>query len=485
MSATSPPPSGGSSSAQPTSLLKIKPSPSASSPPAAISPSTPSSFTSKEWIVPPRPKPGRKPATDTPPTKRKAQNRAAQRAFRERRAARVGELEEQIQQIEDQDSRQIEVLRDNIQGLQRDLQTYMEKCRALQSMVEFEKGEKEKFALKLQKMSDAGTTEAVPITRRQPVDAHADPSSKTTPNELALGTASIGCGQCSLDSTCQCLEEVMNGANAIAGLSQDHASNSASSSDAMATSHRNVKAEPSDDNEHEIDFTTYNASKPQTIQDDDVNMSSPDASTPINDPCGFCSDGTPCVCAQMAAEDQQSIAQNPNVPSSRATANPTNTNESFSISLPRNPLRQQTSQQFTPPPSDGDVTNPCANGPGTCTQCLSDPASTLFCKSLAASRAQSSANSTCCGKRANCNGGNAHAPNAPNAPSPLRLSCADTYTTLSRHGGYQQASKDIGSWMPKLAVESTTTDGRHPMEIEAATVMSLLSEFDRRFPAAK
>ncbi|KAL9620906.1 MAG: hypothetical protein Q9160_004559 [Pyrenula sp. 1 TL-2023] len=485
MSAASPPSSGSPCPAQPTSLLKIKPSLSASSPPAATSPSTPSSFTSKEWIVPPRPKPGRKPATDTPPTKRKAQNRAAQRAFRERRAARVGELEEQIQQIEDQDHRQIEVLKDSMQRLQRDLQTYMEKCRVLQSMVEFEKGEKEKLAQKLQKLSNTGSTEAVPITRQQPVDAQVNSSSETSPNELAVGNAPIGCGNCSLDSTCQCLEEVINGANAIAGLSQNHATNPPGSSDTIAASSSSIKAEPGDNTELEIDFTTYNGDKPQIIQDDDVDMSSPDASTPINDPCGFCSDGTPCVCAQMAAEDQQSIAQNSNIPSSRATANTASSNESLLTSLTPHPLRQQTSQQFTPPPSDGDVTNPCANGPGTCAQCLSDPASTLFCKSLAASRAQSSANSTCCGKRGDCvraHGGNAH---APNVPSPLRLSCADTYTTLSRHEGYQQASKDIGSWMPKLAAESTTTDGRHPMEIEAATVMSLLSEFDRRFPAAK
>ncbi|KAK9469617.1 hypothetical protein V1512DRAFT_256666 [Lipomyces arxii] len=56
--------------------------------------------TSKEWVLPPRPKPGRKPSTETPPTKRKAQNRAAQRAFRERRAARVVELEERLQELE-------------------------------------------------------------------------------------------------------------------------------------------------------------------------------------------------------------------------------------------------------------------------------------------------------------------------------------------------------------------------------------------------
>lgn len=44
--------------------------------------------TSKKWVLPPRPKPGRKPSADAPAAvKRKAQNRAAQKAYRERRAA--------------------------------------------------------------------------------------------------------------------------------------------------------------------------------------------------------------------------------------------------------------------------------------------------------------------------------------------------------------------------------------------------------------
>lgn len=56
--------------------------------------------TSKDWVLPPRPKPGRKPAVDTPVSKRKAQNRAAQRAFRERRANRVQELEQKLSEVE-------------------------------------------------------------------------------------------------------------------------------------------------------------------------------------------------------------------------------------------------------------------------------------------------------------------------------------------------------------------------------------------------
>ena len=72
--------------------------------PAETSPDTPISNPKKavdqdalpkKWNIPPRPKPGRKPSTNMPPSKRKAQNRDAQRAFRERRAAREDELKEE------------------------------------------------------------------------------------------------------------------------------------------------------------------------------------------------------------------------------------------------------------------------------------------------------------------------------------------------------------------------------------------------------
>ncbi|KAH3675743.1 hypothetical protein WICMUC_002535 [Wickerhamomyces mucosus] len=80
----------------------IAPSPVATTPCNNIKPATSVTkiITSKEWVLPPRPKPGRKPSADTPATKRKAQNRAAQRAFRERRATRVQELEEKLMEIQ-------------------------------------------------------------------------------------------------------------------------------------------------------------------------------------------------------------------------------------------------------------------------------------------------------------------------------------------------------------------------------------------------
>lgn len=51
---------------------------------------------SKNYVVPPRPKPGRKPSADTPPSKRKMQNRESQRLYRERKATAVKELESQL-----------------------------------------------------------------------------------------------------------------------------------------------------------------------------------------------------------------------------------------------------------------------------------------------------------------------------------------------------------------------------------------------------
>lgn len=76
-------------------------------PPITVKPVQPGALSSvtqiitlKEWVLPPRPKPGRKPSVDTPALKRKAQNRAAQRAFRERRATRVQELEQKLLEVE-------------------------------------------------------------------------------------------------------------------------------------------------------------------------------------------------------------------------------------------------------------------------------------------------------------------------------------------------------------------------------------------------
>ncbi|KAJ9661558.1 hypothetical protein H2198_001938 [Neophaeococcomyces mojaviensis] len=460
-SATTPVPTAVVSNVQRTPSLCMKPVPATSaSSPDAFSP--PMSLTSKEWVVPPRPKPGRKPATDTPPTKRKAQNRAAQRAFRERRAARVGELEEQLKEIEEQNEQEQDALRSNISELentlercQSDLSSYIAKCQKLEA-------ELAQAHEQLTKQTTPQPTSAVHI-------------------HSAEDSGTIGCGNCTLDTHCQCIDDVVKGmAGDMDPVIPDRPS------PPTASAHKRIKLEPADRNSMEIDFTAqYSRPAAGPIRTH--------TSASMADPCGFCQDGTPCICAEMMAEQERQNATRPNSPAVN------------------NRLGQRQLAQFTPPPSEGDVANTgvpamlvCASAPGTCAQCRADPNSTLFCKSLAASREKVGAPSGCCGGQSasgSCCQSSVPLPPrttrsraaanmsmrlpAPNTRNPVTLSCADAYTALSRHSGYEQASNDMASWMPKLHASPASTEGRPAMEIDAANVMAVLKDFDRRFGANK
>ncbi|KAH3918907.1 hypothetical protein HBI56_097280 [Parastagonospora nodorum] len=72
-------------------------------------------------------KPGRKPLTSEPTTKRKAQNRAAQRAFRERKEKHLKDLETKVQELEkasDAANHENGLLRGQVQRLQMELREY-------------------------------------------------------------------------------------------------------------------------------------------------------------------------------------------------------------------------------------------------------------------------------------------------------------------------------------------------------------------------
>ncbi|EAW14711.1 bZIP transcription factor HapX [Aspergillus clavatus NRRL 1] len=467
----------------------------------AVSPSpgpgTPGSITTKEWVIPPRPKPGRKPATDTPPTKRKAQNRAAQRAFRERRAARVNELEDQIKKIEDEHDIHIAAFKEQIGNLSCEVEQcrsemtwWRDRCHTLEKEVSVERSAKEalvkEFRLSLSD-KNAASSDAVPFPRATssrpendgvPANnaSHDDGHHSDNREEVPLG-----CNDCST-SHCQCIEDAF----AMPGvLAQEESRRPGSTKPGRLEPE--IKPDPE---EMEIDFTARFATmKPQDHSPTSV-------SSPAVDPCGFCQDGTPCICAEMAAQQEENERRN--------------TFENNRLA----PI--QNMSQFTPPPSDGDVrsemtlpslsqaTNPCANGPGTCAQCLADPRSTLFCKTLAASRSASGTPSGCCGGKGAGGGccqsrssnpsrsgstGNANSIPGPSTTPSLTLSCADAFTTLSRHPSFTRATDDISNWLPKLHTLPNPRDiplsdrgtPRAAMEVEAASVMGVLRYFDRRF----
>ncbi|CAB4377682.1 PAP1-domain-containing protein [Rhizophagus irregularis] len=83
---------------------------------------TGSDVQSEQSTEPQKKKPGRKPLTNTPSSKRKAQNRAAQRAFRERKERYVKELENKIKELESvsaksaQENQQLKTLVEQLQA---------------------------------------------------------------------------------------------------------------------------------------------------------------------------------------------------------------------------------------------------------------------------------------------------------------------------------------------------------------------------------
>lgn len=467
MSAISPASSAASPSVAAPSLAPAM----QSSPSVAMSP-TPGlagSVTTREWVIPPRPKPGRKPATDTPPTKRKAQNRAAQRAFRERRAARVGELEDQMKQVEDEfDARELELknqvstLSTDLEQCQTEVSWWKKRCHSLEKDVARQRSEKE--ALQKQGAASSSMPDSVPINlrRKNRSQAATETQSSHQDNEPAQ------CGTCSA-SHCQCIEDVIQISNLIEKPSAKN--DAAPQSQEPAIKH--------DPDAMEIDFTSrFSTARTSAVADSRA------TSTPPAERCGFCTDGTVCLCAEMADHSREE-------------------------NLERNRLApMQNYSAFTPPPSDGDVrdvtlppinqaTNPCANGPGTCAQCQADPRSTLFCKTLAASRAAEGLATGCCGGKGADGGCCQSRPSSRVVPSraasPLTLTCADAFTTLSRHPKFSQASDELTSWLPKLHTlpkprepslgdaMSPSITGRPALEVEAASVMGVLRHFDRRF----
>ncbi|KAL9003940.1 MAG: hypothetical protein Q9188_003211 [Gyalolechia gomerana] len=462
------------SAASPPVLAPLTPSTAnKSSAPNPTALPSPSIFTHKEWVIPPRPKPGRKPAADTPPTKRKAQNRQAQRAFRERRAARVGELEEQMKKMEEEDAREQADLRTQLRQLEADLQSYnqlllpwRQRMQELDATIAKERKLREdaEAEVSILRYGQKHGTEVVPLPSRrpshqQPLPAPDHPTSNTQPPD-AYQDVPLGCGKCSRDTRCECIEQAFD--------SHDIATNRTEAPTkrphSPPTDEENKRFRQDTNQEsanNEIDFTfRFSTKKPPNLTTSASSASLPTAG-PNPDPCGFCQDDTPCICAEMALEAIKSEAP------------PTAENLKINSSTP---------------------SNPCINGPGTCAQCLSNANSTLFCKSLAATRpgyrpnqsftpeimAENTNEELPLTPSSNTDCPTSEADKSNLAVTGPTLTCADAYETLSRHPAFEQASQELSTWMPQLATVPGDKE-RTAFEVEAASVMGVLRFFDRRF----
>ncbi|KAI1871608.1 hypothetical protein JX265_005594 [Neoarthrinium moseri] len=557
-----------SAASSPGSALQISPGSGASTPtsstpqlamkPAANGPvtiatmaSTPgpqcqpakNSITSKEWVIPPRPKPGRKPATDTPPTKRKAQNRAAQRAFRERRAARVGELEELLDEQRQEHERVERDLHEHIQGMDTEVHNLRDRCSALEGLLDKERAERGRVANELEAMrrrlrdeqaSASARNNSLPglhaalsqhhtprssiasthsghrnsafaisqlispsnpsdsSSDRRPHDAGCggcDPNGPCVCVDEVLSTAShvVDCGNCSLGTRCECLEAALNpSTNTEPDLKRRPSS--------ISPLEPEEKRHKPSHSENEIDFTAMFSKKGASAVATIPEPLPPPIAIPPRDSCGFCTEGTYCMCAEAAAAaaaESQSLApmgsqvQTPPPSDGDVGPPPMEFTSTGAVKLPR------LSSLNRPAPSrSSNKSGGCGpNGPGTCAQCLADPKSGLFCRSLAANFEKqggtSKAGGGCCGGSAG--GGCCKSkPSVTSGPS-VGLSCADAYKTISSHRNFERAADDISSWLPKLRAVprpqevGESSSRRPPIEVETASIMSVLKGFDVRF----
>ncbi|KAH8177096.1 minimal binding motif of hap4 for binding to hap2/3/5 domain-containing protein [Sarocladium implicatum] len=529
------------------------------------------SMTTKEWVIPPRPKPGRKPATDTPPTKRKAQNRAAQRAFRERRAARVGELEEQLDQQKAENDQREATYKDTIRDLELEVQSFRSRCLLLENMLEKERRERiqtettletlrrqadERPALRTVTLPEPSQTSLHNNGQQHPATQYrtsrqnsSSTTSRSGSNTLPPITNTAGgvgpqgyfdtetsltCGNCEVSGRCACVEEVLNAGCGKCGSGgscqcMDEASTimnrgadlkrSASPTGVPAIQKR-PRSNPDDaDSPVEVDFTNMfqrrqiiEVSQPSHFEPSHPISGPPSLDNPfLKDDCGFCKDGTYCVCADtaMATPAMTPVDTLPPINSQTQTPPPS---EADVVSQPlimemtaegavKLPKRTNAKKLVALAQTQAPAARGCGSGaPGTCDQCRADPKSGLFCRLMAANfgKGEGGAGGCCGGKGVDggcCKNKPASTPSSalvkekitlPSLPS-LGLSCAEAYQTLASHRNFERAADDIGSWLPKL---KTTTGGSSralvpakggrmgPIEVEAASIMSVLKDFD-------
>lgn len=279
--------------------------------------------------------------------------------------------------------------------------------------------------------------------------------------------------------------------------------------------------------EMEVDFTKVYAKekapelvavvapKQPVVPPIEVTLTHSNATTPV-DPCGFCSDGTPCLCAETAEQEVLSMADLNTLPP-LVGMNHNNTSNNSSSTVPLSLNRNDNASKLIKLPalshdSSGTITpkSGCTGKPGTCKQCQADPMSTLFCTTLAnqISTTKPTAKSAgkpggCCGGSKSGNGGcckdkavsaslakpqlqqfqqqllqNQQQQNISASPgNPTQfpsagtfIPCSAAYQTLSRHKDFRRV--DLGTLVGKLHTRG--------MQVEVSSVANVLRELDRR-----
>ena len=311
------------------------------------------------WTVPKRVKPGRKPATDNPPTKRKAQNRAAQRAYRERKAARIDTLEDEKQQIRDEfkqlesryQNKIIQAVQNVRVGLEKDVAYWKDKAERLERMLEMECQDRVSA-----QTSASGNYQGVDMMSPTSTLPLTPTSNGATSNAQDVDP----CLRCGEDGRCPCLEKytaVANDENA------DNTGKIRGVEDAWSILQAtDMPGDRPMETFIPVDFTHYNTVEKSKRVEANVKGAQ-------EENCGFCANDGICICKSELAKDMERKEEKASDRNSLMSTNIKPT------SLAAARTRQRSKMNLSPKMS-----------PGTCKDCQSNPQQKKICQKLARER---------------------------------------------------------------------------------------------------
>jgi hypothetical protein len=285
--------------------------------------------TRQNYVVPPRPKPGRKPATDEPASKRKAQNRESQRAFRARKAAKVSELQAQVDTTEQKHRRE---LTDKIAELsQRDTQLRELKAILAQVQAAEQRAAQERDYWKERANHEQGQNQVLLQqlkARGGSISAYAgapffpaafpfsrqdSPARESISSFTSYGTPKaldIGCGNCKANGECPCMEEMAKISTptttfipAIPLVQPIPRTNRSPMKGLQG------QTPPNDYADREIDFTAQFASKRPRL-DTRPSIAFLTQTSESDSRCGFCTDESNCLCKDESLRNLQEVQRN-------------------------------------------------------------------------------------------------------------------------------------------------------------------------------
>ncbi|CAO1636711.1 unnamed protein product [Sympodiomycopsis kandeliae] len=279
-----------------------------------------------DWVVPQRAKPGRKPSQEEPLTKRQAQNRASQRAFRERKQSHVATLEAKVAAFEAQNLTRAAREKENNRKITQENETLKsrnasltEENASLKSRIQALETTIQQMKLTEQRTSSSGTASSMPSTSNGGWTPCYEAGCRAPAHEQQQFTPLQQRKKRPLPS--RAYEQVTQPAQHLSPQSQ-HAPTYNTTSRFGAMTIANVSSSPPTDlapslplqsrTPFETSLAPFDDSSPN---DSSISFlpnrhaSSPDLMPANSDidmvdrDCGFCTDATPCLCRGDAILD--------------------------------------------------------------------------------------------------------------------------------------------------------------------------------------